>query len=205
MPGVKITGFGAYAPDRVVSNKELAVQLNSEITQLAKSGSITEDDLIRCGIIKEREELTPEGVLGKLTTTESWIEERGIRERHVAASNQATSDLAVEAIKRCFLISGYYPMDESYLLLATVLGDFQVSPPTTPIIQHKMGWPVKWSDGRLIDRLTMDVTAACSSFLAALVNGEALIRSGNRRGGYVVGADIMSRTYNISYFTVSVK
>lgn len=235
MPGVKITGIGGYVPEKVVTNRELARDLNRrvrEVTQRRWScqvdqqllrqfliGSIGED--IPASVVGEianeiggrlkallrRGEQPQSGwmerVLERLTTSSLWIRQRtGIKQRHIAAPDQATSDLAVMAIKRCFGISGLYPMDNSFLVVSTVLGDYLHSPTTGPAIQHKLEWPVrrppdrKYPEGRLIDRMVVDVQAACTSFLTALYYGEALIRSGNRKVGYIVGADIMSRTVN---------
>lgn len=180
MPGVKITGYGSYLPANVVTNQQLANRLKTQLEALAAEGR-----------------LPPDKTLADLTTSDEWIVARtGILRRHYAADGEQTSDLAVKAILECQEMSGFVPMGKGFLLTASVSPDYIISPPMAPIIQHKLGWPVAYPDGSLIPRFTGDVTAACSSFLTALQQAEALVRSGNYRGGYVVAADTMSRTIN---------
>ncbi len=179
MPGVRVTGFGSYVPERVVNNAEFSDLMNAELRRLAAEGRINQADL--------------EGLLCK----PDWIVERtGVEERHLAAPDQATSDLAVPAIKCCLGWSGYQPMDRSALVVGTVMGDEPTTPTTAARIQHKLGWPVRHDDGRLVDRMMYDTSAACTSFGMALAQLEALIRSGNRTGGVAVGVDVMSRLRN---------
>lgn len=179
MPGVRPTGFGSYVPERVVDNVEFSALLNDELRVKVEAGQINPADL--------------EGLL----CSPEWILERtGVLERHLAAPDQATSDLAVSAIRRCLDRSGYWPMDRSALVVGTVMGDEPTTPTTAARIQHKLGWPVRHPDDRLVDRMMYDTSAACTSFGMALAQLEALIRSGNRTGGIAVGSDVMSRLRN---------
>lgn len=178
MPGVRITGIGSYVPERVVTNAELADSMNAELQRLAAAGQIT----------------LP---LDKLLCDPKWILDRtGIEERRIAAPDQVTSDLAVEAIRQCLERSGYYPMDKSALVVGSVMGDSPTTPTTSAIIQHKLGWPVRHPTGQLVDRALYDTSAACATYGMALFQLDSLIRSGNRRSGIAVGADVMSRLAN---------
>ncbi|USN53548.1 MAG: ketoacyl-ACP synthase III [Candidatus Nomurabacteria bacterium] len=133
------------------------------------------------------------GDLDGLLCNEGFIEARtGICERRFVVPGQASSDLAVGALQSCERTTGSIEGDGSFLRIATVTPDYPASPPTAAVVQEAMGWPCAHPDGRLIDRLVGDGSAACTSFVTELALAEALLRSGNRRAGYVVGADVMS-------------
>lgn len=179
MPFVRITGIGAYTPESVVTNQELADRMNAELAALHAGGKLGDRRL------------------EDLLCSAQWIEERtGILERRIANRKQATSDLAVEAIRRCCGRSGYWPMDGSVVAIGTVAGDHHTTPPTAPIVQEAMGWPAYHADGTGVDRLVYDTGAACSTFGATLAQVEAFVRSGNRTDGIAVGADVMTRVTN---------
>ncbi|MFA5106731.1 MAG: 3-oxoacyl-[acyl-carrier-protein] synthase III C-terminal domain-containing protein [Patescibacteria group bacterium] len=179
MPGVRITGIGSYVPDGAVVNAVLSEQMNKVLRGLADEGRID-----------------PAALRG-LECDPNWIVERtGIKERRIAAPEQATSDLAVMAIRQCLTRSRYWPMDGSALVVGTVMGDEPITPSTAARVQHGLSLPVRHPDGRLVDRMTCDTSSACTSFGAALFLMESLIRSGNRSGGVAVGADVGSRLAN---------
>lgn len=174
MSGVRILGYGAYVPKWIVDNEEMTRLINEAVHDGLASGQIS-------------------GELGRLLCTEGFIEGRtGIRERRFVLPGQASSDLAVAALQACERTTGPIEGDGSFLRIATVTPDHPASPPTAAIVQEAMGWPCAHADGRLVDRLVGDGSAACTSFVTELALAEALLRSGNRQAGYVVGADVMS-------------
>ncbi len=115
-------------------------------------------------------------------TSDEWIRTRtGIRERRILEKG-ATSDLAVEAIKRLFENSGVSPDEIELLIVATVTPDM-FFPSTAAVIQEKLGLKKAWG---------FDLSAACSGFIYALVTGAQFIESGRYNKVLVVGADKMS-------------
>lgn len=115
-----------------------------------------------------------------------WIVKRtGIYERRHARPEQATSDLAAEAIKRCLNRSGVDPADIDLLLCGTFTPD--VSFPSTACLlqdRFKMTCPA------------VDLQAACAGFMYAYVTAATYILSGASEMALVVGADCNSRILN---------
>lgn len=115
-------------------------------------------------------------------TNNEWIVSRtGIRERHLVAAGQATSDMAVEAARACLAERGLGADAVECLLVATVTPDM-LFPSTACLVQDRLGAKC-WG---------FDVLAACSGFLYALSTGAQFIASGAHRRVLVIGADTMS-------------
>jgi len=132
----------------------------------------------------------PEKVLTNLDlekmveTSDEWIRERtGIRERHIAASGVATSDLALEASRRALSAAGVSPEALDLILVATVTPDM-IFPATACVLQNKLGAK---------KAVAFDVSAACSGFIFALATADAFIRSGIYKNILVVGAETLSK------------
>lgn len=117
-------------------------------------------------------------------TNDEWIRSRtGIEERHILkGEGLGTSDMAVEAIKRCLDKRGISPLDIELIICATTTPDMQF-PATSNIIADKAG---------LKNAFGFDVNAACSGFLFALNTGSQFIETGRYKKVLVVGADKMS-------------
>ena len=116
-------------------------------------------------------------------TSDQWIVERtGIRERHLAETGTATSDLAAEAARRCLADRGLSPDEVEVIIVATVSPDMPF-PATACLVQDKIGAHHAWG---------FDLGAACSGFLYALQVGAKLIESGAQNKVMVIGADTMS-------------
>ena len=117
-------------------------------------------------------------------TSDEWIRERtGIRERRIADSSEATSDLALMASKEALKVAGVKPKELDLILVATVSPDM-ILPSTACILQHKLG--VK-------NIPAFDINAACSGFIYALSVADNFIRSGIYSKVLVVGAEVLSR------------
>jgi 3-oxoacyl-[acyl-carrier-protein] synthase-3 len=116
-------------------------------------------------------------------TSDQWIIERtGIRERHLVAKGQATSDMAVEAAKNCLSGRGIAPEEVEAIIVATVTPDMMF-PATACLVQNKLGAKGAWG---------FDLSAACSGFVYALQMGTKLVESGAHSKVLVIGADTMS-------------
>jgi 3-oxoacyl-[acyl-carrier-protein] synthase-3 len=118
-----------------------------------------------------------------VATNDQWITERtGIRERHIVEPGVATSDLAIEAAKKCLAVRGIEASEVEVIIVATVTPDM-FFPATACIVQDKLGAKGAWG---------FDLSAACSGFPYALQVGAKLVESGMHKKVMVIGADVMS-------------
>jgi len=117
-------------------------------------------------------------------TTDEWIKSRtGIEYRHIAADDQATSDLAYRAALAALETSGLGPSDIDLVLVGTTTPDL-IFPNVACLVQEKLG---------IKSCPAFSVEAACSGFLYALVVADQFIRLGQARRALVIGAETMSR------------
>jgi 3-oxoacyl-[acyl-carrier-protein] synthase III len=125
-----------------------------------------------------------------IDTTDAWIVERtGIRQRHVAAEQEFTSDLAKEAAERALEMAGLIANEIELIVLATTTPD-RVFPSTACLLQNKLGM----TNGAP----AMDVQAVCSGFIYALSTANAFIRSGQVKTALVIGAETLTRITDYS-------
>ena len=128
--------------------------------------------------------LTNDALSRMVDTSDDWIRARsGIRERRIAAPEEATSDLAVQAARRALEDAGAAPSEIDLLIVATVTPDHPM-PATACIVQHKLGVPT--------DAACFDLNAACSGFIYGLDVACSLIGSGRYKKALVVGAEKLS-------------
>ena len=140
-----VTGVGAYLPEKVVTNADLAKFVD---------------------------------------TSDEWIMERtGIRQRHQAAPDQPTSDLAVEAARKALAEAGKTPADVDLIIVATTTPDMTF-PATASIVQRKLGVPVC---------VAFDIQAVCSGFVYALSVADGFVARGTSKCALVIGAEEMTR------------
>jgi len=117
-------------------------------------------------------------------TTDQWITERtGIKERHIIAENQMTSDLAVEAAKLALADAGIGIDDIDALVVSTTTPDL-IFPATATVVQAKLG-------GK--DFPAWDIQAVCSGFVFGLGQVEGMMRAGMFKRVLLIGAEAMSR------------
>jgi 3-oxoacyl-[acyl-carrier-protein] synthase-3 len=117
-----------------------------------------------------------------VATSDEWVTERtGIRERRVAGSGEACSDLALNAAQTALKTANINAADLDMILLATCTGDYPL-PATACLIQHQLG---------AIRAAACDLSAACCGFVYALSVADAYVRTGMRHV-LVVGSEVMS-------------
>ena len=120
-----------------------------------------------------------------IDTNDQWIVDRtGIRERHIAAEGEFTSDLAVQAARAALDAAGLAVDDIDLLLVATTTPDL-VFPSTACIMQSKLGM----TNGKP----AFDLQAVCSGFIYALSVADQFIKTGAAKHVLVVGAETLSR------------
>src|SRR5215216_4537964 len=142
---VSITGLGTYAPDRVVTNDELAELVD---------------------------------------TSDEWITERtGIKERRIAAPEQAMTDLALPAARIALERAGVKPTELDLIIVATVTPDMMF-PTTGSLLGDLLPAP---------DAAAYDLLAGCTGFVYALAQAHAMVSAGLSKKALVVGGDVLSK------------
>jgi 3-oxoacyl-[acyl-carrier-protein] synthase-3 len=141
----RIAGTGSYLPSRILTNQELAQQVD---------------------------------------TSDEWIRTRtGIVQRHIAADDETTCDLALQAAQRALQAAGVSAADIDLIIVATTTAD-KIFPSTACLLQHRLG---------IAGCAAFDIQAVCSGFIYALGVAEKFIRSGSHQRVLIVGADTFSR------------
>ncbi len=117
-------------------------------------------------------------------TTDEWIVTRtGIRQRHIAAENEYTSDLAFQAALKAIDAAGIAAAEIDLIIVATTTPD-RVFPSTACLLQSRLG---------ISNGPAFDIQAVCSGFIYALATADHFIKSGAAQCALVVGAETMSR------------
>jgi 3-oxoacyl-[acyl-carrier-protein] synthase-3 len=128
--------------------------------------------------------LTNQDLERMVDTTDQWIRERtGIMQRHIAAEDQTTSDLAEQAARRAMDAANLGPADIDLVIVATTTPD-RVFPSTACLLQNRLG---------IHGAAAFDIQAVCTGFVYALGIADKFIRSGTTRRALVVGAETLSR------------
>ena len=131
--------------------------------------------------------LTNDDLSKIVDTSDEWITTRtGIKERHIAADDQATSDLASEAARRAMTAAGVTPEEIDLIVVATVTPDM-FFPSTACFVQRKIG---------ATNAVCFDISAACSGFLYALQVARHFLNAGSRTTALVIGAEKLSSLVN---------
>ncbi|MGH2445842.1 MAG: beta-ketoacyl-ACP synthase III [Candidatus Limnocylindria bacterium] len=145
MKNALITGWGMYAPARVMTNAELSTMVD---------------------------------------TSDEWIVSRtGIRERRIAADDETTTSLSVNAARDALAVAGLDPGELDLVIVATCTPDYPL-PATAVLIATELG---------ATRAAGFDLQAACSGFLFGLASANGFIRSGMYRNVLVIGVEILSR------------
>lgn len=140
-----IAGTGSYAPEKVLTNRDL-----------------------------ER----------MVETSDEWIVERtGIRERRIAAPEEATSDLALRAAVRALEAASLDAKEVELIIVGTVTPDYPF-PSTAAVLQGRLGNKKAFA---------FDVSAACAGSLYALATADRFVASGATKNALVIGADTLTR------------
>ncbi len=128
--------------------------------------------------------LTNKDLEQMVDTTDEWIVTRtGIKQRHIAATDEFTSDLAYHASINAIASAKINPEDIDLIIVATTTPDLTF-PSTACLLQEKLG----------INKCpAFDIQAVCSGFVYALTTADNFIKTGSAKCVLVVGADTMSR------------
>jgi 3-oxoacyl-[acyl-carrier-protein] synthase-3 len=139
--------------------------------------------------------VTNDDLSRSMGTSDEWIRTRtGIRQRHIAAPEQSSSDLALHASRAAIDAAGVSAKDIDLIVVATSTPD-QIFPSTACLLQAKLdihGCPA------------FDVQAVCSGFVYALAVADNFIRAGRHHCALVVGTEVFSRILDWSDRATSV-
>ena len=139
--------------------------------------------------------LTNDELAAKVDTSDEWIVQRtGIRQRHIAAEGETTSDLGTEAARRALENAGCTTDDIDLIVLATSTPD-NTFPASAVAIQHNLG---------MAHGAAFDVQAVCSGFVYALATADCYIKGGLAKRILVIGAETFSRILDWSDRTTCV-
>jgi 3-oxoacyl-[acyl-carrier-protein] synthase III len=117
-------------------------------------------------------------------TTDAWITERtGIKQRHIAADDELTSDLGIAAARQALVRSGIDPVDIDLVICATATPD-RTFPATAVRVQSGLG---------ITKGAAFDIQAVCSGFVYAMTTADNFLKTGLFKRAIVVGAETFSR------------
>jgi 3-oxoacyl-[acyl-carrier-protein] synthase-3 len=130
-----------------------------------------------------------------MDTSDEWIRERtGIRERRIAAPEQALSDLALPAAREALEDAGLQGSDLDLIIVATVTPDMAF-PATAAILADQLGAP---------DAAAYDLSAGCTGFMYAVAQGYGMLAGGLAQKALIVGGDVLSKIMDWSDRSTSV-
>lgn len=182
--GMRIGGIAAYAPRHKISNNRIAARLRKERMRLNAENRRNGDKELD----KRQEKL--------FKTSDRWIQRFiGFKERRFAAEGEATIDLAARAALLLLNETELKAHDIDSIVFGTVTPTYLNSPPDSALLQDRLG--IMSFDGETPREFTcIDVSLACSTWVASLRQAYLLISSGMAKNVLVIGADKMSDTIN---------
>jgi 3-oxoacyl-[acyl-carrier-protein] synthase III len=132
------------------------------------------------------ERVMPNSELAELVdTSDEWIQARtGIKERRIAAPEETTCSLAVNAARAALDKARVAPEDLDLVLVATCTPDYSNMPATASLVQNALGAP---------RAAAVDMNAVCSGFVYALATGSQFIATGAYKNVLVIGAEVFTR------------
>ncbi|PJI37845.1 beta-ketoacyl-ACP synthase III [Ferrovibrio sp.] len=140
--------------------------------------------VVGCGSYLPERILTNADLAKIVDTTDEWIVERsGIKQRHIAADGELTSDLALKAAQAALKNAGLTADDVDLIVLATATPD-ETFPATACRVQNGLG---------MTHGFAFDVQAVCSGFIYALATADNFIKAGQAKTALVIGAETFSR------------
>jgi 3-oxoacyl-[acyl-carrier-protein] synthase-3 len=137
-----------------------------------------------CGAFLPRTVLTNAELAKRVDTSDDWIRERtGIRQRHIVAKGEKTSDLALHAARSALTQAGIGVDELDLVIVATTTPD-ETFPATATTLQARLG---------MTRGAAFDVQAVCSGFIYGMAVADSFIKTGQAKTVLLVGAESMSR------------
>ncbi|HIM77797.1 MAG TPA: ketoacyl-ACP synthase III [Rhodospirillales bacterium] len=140
--------------------------------------------IIGCGSYLPERVVTNAELSAKLGTTDEWITTRtGIRQRHLAADGELTSDLALKAAERALENANIPASEVDMVVLATTTPD-NTFPATATKVQDKLG---------MVNGAAFDIQAVCSGFIYGMAIADNFIKTSQCKAVVLIGAETFSR------------
>ncbi|MFO1100910.1 MAG: beta-ketoacyl-ACP synthase III [Xanthobacteraceae bacterium] len=140
--------------------------------------------VVGCGSYLPSRALTNAELVGMVDTSDEWIVQRtGIRERHIAAPGELTSDLALHAARAALTAADIDPLSIDLIVLGTATPD-NTFPASAVSVQAGLG---------ITKGVAFDIQAVCSGFVFALATADNFIKTGACKRALVIGAETFSR------------
>lgn len=140
--------------------------------------------VLGCGAYLPSRVVTNDDLAKRIDTSDEWIRKRtGIRQRHIAAEGELTSDLAVKAAMPAMERAGVTADDIDLVVVATSTPD-NTFPATATKVQAQLG---------IRRGAAFDVQAVCAGFVYALSVADNMVRMGQARTALVIGSEVFSR------------
>lgn len=140
--------------------------------------------IIGCGSYLPSRIVTNDELAQRVDTSDEWIVQRsGIRQRHVAAEGELTSDLSVAAARAACAAAGVDPAGLDMIVVATTTPD-NTFPATATKVQAQLG---------LVNGFAFDVQAVCSGFVYGLAVADNFLKAGQVKTALVIGAETFTR------------
>ena len=140
--------------------------------------------VVGCGSYLPSRALTNAELVGMVDTSDEWIVQRtGIRERHIAAPGELTSDLALHAARAALTAADIDPQSIDLIVLGTATPD-NTFPASAVSVQAGLG---------ITKGVAFDIQAVCSGFVFALATADNFIKTGACKRALVIGAETFSR------------
>src|SRR4051794_34530826 len=128
--------------------------------------------------------LTNEELEKLVDTSDEWIMERtGIKERRIAAEDEALTDICLPAARRALEMANADAASIDLLVVATVTPDMAF-PSSAAILADQLGMP---------DAAAYDLAAGCTGFVYAIAQAHAMVAAGLSKRALVIGADVLSK------------
>jgi len=141
-------------------------------------------EIIGCGSYLPERVVTNAELSAKLGTTDEWITTRtGIRQRHLAADGELTSDLALKAAERALENANIPASEVDMVVLATTTPD-NTFPATATKVQDKLG---------MVNGAAFDIQAVCSGFIYGMAIADNFIKTSQCKAVVLIGAETFSR------------
>ncbi len=141
-------------------------------------------EIIGCGSYLPERVMSNAELSTMIDTTDEWIVGRtGIKQRHLAADGELTSDLALKAAERALAHAGISAAEVDMLILATTTPD-NTFPATATKVQSKLG---------MTNGAAFDIQAVCSGFVYGLAVADNFIKAGQSKTVVLIGAETFSR------------
>jgi 3-oxoacyl-[acyl-carrier-protein] synthase-3 len=146
--------------------------------------TVTRSVVLGCGSYLPDRNLTNAELARTVQTSDEWIVQRtGIRERHIAATGELTSDLALKAARAALDDAKITADTIDLIVLATSTPD-QTFPASAVTVQAGLG---------ITTGAAFDLQAVCSGFVYAMAIADGLLKSGSHKRALVIGAETFSR------------